>query len=212
MLIFSLVFGIVAGIIAGQSGDGVGLVSRVRSDLGGLSAPWVLVAWFAGARTSRVTLGAILGLVATMIALVAFYVVSGTVEAMGNDVVSSSLRWMSANRVWFEAGLVSGPVFGALGAWWRRRGSPDAVLVAGILLAGEPLVLWSTGAVWPNGVLSPLSGLPLVVRIVPGLGVGGRADALAISVYAAEMLAGVGLIVVGLRHAGSRRVAAPITD
>ena len=199
VLVGAFAFGVVAALLKGQSGDGRALVSQVRSELGNLSAPWVLIAWVAGTRTDRIWRGALLGLAATLVALVGFYVVSGIVEEMGNDVVSSSLRWISANRVYFEAGIVSGPVFGAFGAWWARRRSPSALVVVGLLLLGEPLVLWVTGAVFPNGVLSPLTGLPLVVRIVPGFGLG-DAGAASIAVHVAEVVAGAAAVVAGLRR------------
>jgi hypothetical protein len=206
IVVLAFVFGIVAGILAGQSGDGVGLASRVRSVLGGLSAPWVLLAWVAGARTSRVVVGAVLGVGTTIVALVGFYVVSGIVEPMGGRTLVQDVgSWIAANRVWFEAGVVSGPIFGALGGWWRRRGSPPAILVAGALLAGEPVVLWVTGALFPNGVLSPLTGLPLVVRVVPGFGLS-HADGVSIAVHAVELVAGLALGVLGLRR---RRAVAP---
>jgi hypothetical protein len=191
---WAFAFGIVAGLLAGQSGDGRALVSQVRGELGTMSAPWVLLAWWAGSRAARVWSGAVLGLVATLVALVGFYVVSGLVEPMGGPTVLHDVAsWMWANRVWFEAGVVSGPVFGALGAWWARRRAPGALVVAGALLAGEPLVLWLTGAVLPNGVMSPLTGLPLVVRVVPGLGLSG-VDAVSLAVRGLEVAVGVALI------------------
>jgi len=103
------------------------------------------------------------------------------------------------------AGAISGPVFGLLGGWWGRGRSPHALLVAGILLFGEPVVLGITGAVLPNGVLSPRTGLPLVVRIVPAFGPSGAApDALA--VYAGEMVLGAALVAVAVRSAHRARL------
>jgi len=197
LLAIALLFGVAAGLLKGPSGDGRGTLWEVRSALANISTPWVLIAWFAGSRSTRIGFGILLGLAATVVALVGFYVVCGVVEAMGNDVVSSSMAWMSANRVWFEAGMVSGPLFGALGAWWARRRSPSAFAVAGLLMVGEPLVLWVTGAIFPNGVLSPLTGLPLVVRIVPGFGVSGTAS---IAVHVVEIAAGAGLLLLGRRR------------
>jgi hypothetical protein len=189
-----LAFGVVAGVVAGQSGDGRALVSQIRGELGTMSAPWVLVAWWAGSRAGRASLGAVFGLAATLAALVGFYVVSGIVEPMGRPTVLGDIAsWASANRVWFEAGLVSGPVFGALGGWWARRRSPSAAVVVGALLAGEPVVLWVTGALFPHGVLAPLTGLPLVVRVVPGLGLSG-AGVVSIAVRVVELLLGLALV------------------
>jgi hypothetical protein len=200
LLLVAFAFGVVAALLKGQSGDGRAIVSQVRSELGNLSAPWVLIAWFAGTRSRRIPVSSVLGLAATTIALVGFYLVSGVVEPMDRGgVVRDVGAWISANRVYFEAALVSGPVFGALGGWWARRRSPSAFAVAGLLMIGEPLVLWLTGAIFPNGVLSPLTGLPLVVRIVPGFALTG-AGAVSIAVHVAEIAGGIGLLVVGRRR------------
>jgi hypothetical protein len=198
--------GVAAAIVKGQSGDGLGVLSRVRSDIGNLSAPWVLLAWAAGSRTTRLPLAAALGLGATAAALVGFYVVSALVEPMGGSTVAQDVgSWVAANRVYFEAGAVSGPVFGLLGGWWARRRSPSPLLIAGLLLLGEPLVLWITGAIFPNGVLSPLTGLPLAVRIFPGFGLS-DADAVSLGVHCAEIGAGVVFVLVAVRRRGARRL------
>jgi uncharacterized protein DUF6518 len=170
LLAIALLFGVAAGVLKGPSGDGRGALWEVRSALANISTPWVLIAWFAGSRSTRIGSGILLGLAATVVALVGFYVVCGVVEAMRNDVVSSSMAWMSANRVWFEAGMVSGPLFGALGAWWARRRSPSAFAVAGLLMVGG---------------------------IVPGFGVSGTAS---IAVHVVEIAAGAALLLLGRRR------------
>lgn len=204
LLLYAFLFGVVAAAVKGQSGDGLGLISRVRSDIGNLSTPWVLVAWFGGSRTERLPVATVLGLSATLVALLGFYLVSGIVEPMGaGGVVGDSGSWILANRVYFVAGLVSGPVFGLFGGWWTRYRSPSAPIVVGLLLAGEPVVLLVTGAIFPNGVLSPLTGLPLVVRIVPAFGLR-TGDTVSMAVYAVECVAGLVLVAGVVR---SRRAA-----
>ncbi|MGZ4108576.1 MAG: hypothetical protein ACXVP7_02695 [Actinomycetota bacterium] len=209
LLLMAFALGVVAALVKGQSGDGRAIVSQVRSELGNLSAPWVLIAWFAGTCSRRIPASSVFGLAATTIALGGFYLVSGVVEPMDRGgVVRDVGAWISANRVYFEAGLLSGPVFGALGGWWARRRSPGAFAVAGLLMIGEPLVLWLTGAIFPNGVLSPLTGLPLVVRIVPAFGLGG-AGAVSIAVHVVEIVGGIALLVVGRRRR-ERRAASTV--
>jgi hypothetical protein len=200
LLAVAFAFGVVAALVKGQSGDGRAIVSQVRSALGNLSAPWVLIAWFAGTRARRIPVSIVLGLAATTIALAGFYLVSGVVEPMDRGgVVRDVGAWISANRVYFEAGLLSGPVFGALGGWWARRRSPSVFAVAGLLMIGEPLVLWLTGATFPNGVLSPFTGLPLVVRIAPGFGLAG-AGPVSIAVHVAEIAGGIAVLILGRRR------------
>jgi Na+-driven multidrug efflux pump len=46
---------------------------------------------------------------------------------------------------------------------------------------------------FPHGVLAPLTGLPLVVRVVPGLGLSG-AGVVSIAVRVVELLLGLALV------------------
>ncbi|MGZ4131118.1 MAG: hypothetical protein ACXVPR_09895, partial [Actinomycetota bacterium] len=62
--------------------------------------------------------------------------------------------------------------------------------------------------IFPNGVLSPLTGLPLVVRIVPAFGLGG-AGAVSIAVHVVEIVGGIALLVVGRRRR-ERRAASTV--
>ena len=45
-----------------------------------------------------------------------------------------------ANRIYFVAGLLSGPIFGAAGAWIGRHHPQSVWLVVGALLASEIVV------------------------------------------------------------------------
>jgi hypothetical protein len=138
----------------------------------------VLLAFAAGTSGRRLVPGAVLGLAATVLALLAFYVVSARVVGLG---LGTELQ---ANRYYLEAGLVSGPVFGALGAWWRRSPSVRASLVAGLLLAGEPVVLALLGGV----------ELPARIPLVSGWRIDGHTLPVATAVYAAEFVAGAALV------------------
>ena len=44
----AIAFGVLAALAKGQNTDGVQALSRVRSDLGNLSTPWLLVPFVAG--------------------------------------------------------------------------------------------------------------------------------------------------------------------
>ena len=62
------------------------------------------------------------GLAATLFALAGFYLLSTLVENLGGHGFIGDLRLeLTGNRAYFEGGVVTGPIFGALGAWWRRR-------------------------------------------------------------------------------------------
>jgi hypothetical protein len=203
VLLAALCFGMLAALIKGPGGADD--VSAIRSSLGNLSTPWLLVAFVAGTRCSRLRSGALVGLLATMVALIGFYLVSSIIQDLGHHGFLGDLRLeLSANRGYLQSGLVAGPLFGALGAWWRQRGTLGASVVAGVLLMAEPLVLLLLGAVAPGGALSPGGWLPTLVRLVPGWGLSRDSDTISIAVYAGEFLVGLGLV---LAAALSRRTS-----
>src|SRR5690349_9398388 len=148
-------FGVIAALAKGQNGDGVQSMSQVRSVLGNLSTPWLLVPFIAGTRCVRRWPAALTGLLATVAALVGFYLLTTFVVDLGHHGIAGDLRLeLSANRGYFEGGLVTGPIFGALGCWWRQTQTLPASILAGALLMAEPLLLLLSGAIGPNHVIS----------------------------------------------------------
>jgi Family of unknown function (DUF6518) len=144
----AFLFGAVVGVLKGQ---GAGLADA----LGNLSTPWLLVPLFAGSLLNA-RQGAILGTIATMLALSGFYFAVAATSDYGLSGVRAGLGLaFHANARYFLAGLVSGPLFGMLGGWWRRRNSVRASLLVGLLLVGEPLVIAVAGSI---RVLSRYSG------------------------------------------------------
>jgi hypothetical protein len=137
-----LLFIIVAAATIGAAmsvlkGNDVG----IRDDIGNLSAPWLLLPFFAGAVMDRRPLAAAAaGLAATVTALVAFYVANAFVLDLGPQSLVNELRLtVGATGYWLPRGLISGPVFGALGGVWRRRGYPTLGVGMILLLDAEPL-------------------------------------------------------------------------
>jgi hypothetical protein len=108
-------------------GDGEG----VRSAVGNLSVPWLLIPFVAGAAAAagpatglrRVSCGALVGLIATSAALGGFYVSNSFVLDLGSHPWLVDLHLtVAAGRRYFVLGLLSGPVCGGLGAGWASRG------------------------------------------------------------------------------------------
>jgi hypothetical protein len=130
-------FGVAMSVLKGND---VG----IRDDIGNLSAPWLLLPFFAGAAMrGRGLAGAAVGLAATCAALMAFYVANAFVLDLGPHSLLVDLRLtVGATGYWFPRGLVSGPVFGALGALWRRRGYSTLGAVAVILLLDVEPLFW----------------------------------------------------------------------
>ncbi|HTC69445.1 MAG TPA: DUF6518 family protein [Acidothermaceae bacterium] len=211
VLLSALAFGVLAAWAKGQNTDGVQQVSQLRSALGNLSTPWLLVAFFAGMQSSRPRRGAVIGLAATLCALAGFYLLSTMVENLGGHGFIGDLRIeLSGNREYFEGGIVTGPIFGALGAWqklWSSRPTARTSLLAGGLLIGEPLVMLGLGT-FRHHVLSAGSGLPLIARIIPGWGLTASSSGAVWAVYAAELALGLAVILVALtipRRRSTRR-------
>jgi hypothetical protein len=199
----AVVFGVLAAWAKGPNTGGVQYVSQLRGAVGNLSTPWLLVPFFAGTQCRRLRQGALMGLAATLCALVGFYMLNTLVENLGGHGFLGDLRLeLTGNRAYFEGGIVTGPIFGALGAWWQRRPTARASLLVGALLIAEPLVMLVLGAARPH-VLS--GGIPLIVRIIPGWGLTGSSGGAAWAVYTVELTLGVAVLVV----AAGRRLRIP---
>jgi len=177
MVLGAVGFGLFAAWAKGPGTNGVSGVSQLRADIGNLSTPWLLVAFIPGTWTTRSRDGAIVGLVATMSALVGFYVLTSLlVDAGGHGIGDTLRRELWANRLYFASGALSGPLFGALGAWWRTTRSLRATVLAGGLLMGEPIVMGALGLLFPSTIV--------------GL------DGVSITVYVSELALGVILVLV----------------
>jgi hypothetical protein len=146
----AFVFGVGAALVAGQDWDGTGTVGRIRNNIGNLSAPWLIIALVAGATTTRLRTGAACGIVATYAALLGFYVLTAFVgEVRGNGFADDFRRLLGANGIWFVAGLLSGPLVGAIGACSRRWSWVAVGLVASAFMIGEPVVIALIGVLHP---------------------------------------------------------------
>jgi hypothetical protein len=193
-------FGVLASLAKGPGGADV--IPEARTALGNLSTPWLLTAFVAGTRFTRTPTAALAGLIATMTALVGFYVVTSIFHDASGDGFFADLRVeLSANRGYIQGGLITGPVFGALGWWWQQKNRTlPASFVAGACLMAEPLVLMVLGAFGPAGVLPAGSGLPDVVRIIPGWHLSANSRAIPVAVYTAEFILGIVVVLWATRR------------
>jgi hypothetical protein len=122
-----------------------------------MSAPWLLLPFAFGCTQNRARRAMLLGLVATVAALVGYLAM--TVSPVENvalrAVPSGAWAWIRTNLPVIVGGLVTGPVFGLLGQRWRvERWWPSAALVAGAFVL-EPLARQVDGRllgpawIWP---------------------------------------------------------------
>jgi hypothetical protein len=134
-LLLAAIFGVGAGAFKGNE-------TGLRGGIGNLSAPWLLVAFLPALRCGTALRGAVIGFVSTLVALAGFYATLTAVLAShlgGGGYFAEFLVEAEANRIYFFAGMATGPLLGAAGAWVGRR-HPDLVwLIVGGLLAGETL-------------------------------------------------------------------------
>jgi hypothetical protein len=136
-LVVATAFGVAAGVFKGNE-------TGLRAGIGNLSAPWLLVAVVPALRCRTLPRGALMGLSSTLLALAGFYAVLTVILAGqlgGRGFLAESLVEVRANRVYLLAGVVTGPLFGAVGAWIGRHHPRSVRLLVGFVLAGEALAV-----------------------------------------------------------------------
>jgi len=137
ILLGATLFGIAVAVLKG--GD-----AGIRDSLGNISAPWLLLPYFAGLTGKGPLRGASLGLMASLAALAGFYVAEAFVLDLGGHPVLTNLALtLGAGRMYFAAGVLSGPVMGALGGLRVRHHRMLTAAVVGLALAGEPLAVFA---------------------------------------------------------------------
>jgi hypothetical protein len=111
-----------------------------RDALGNMSAPWVLVPFIAGTRARGLWRGSLLGLAVTLFALLGFYAAEAAVLDLGPHPwwvdLQLTLKW----NVYDSWGIVSGLLYGSLGALWSARRSLVAGMAVGVAFVGEPMI------------------------------------------------------------------------
>jgi hypothetical protein len=134
VMLAAVAFGVSMSVIKGN-GPGI------RDAVGNTSAPWLLLPFVAGAVTgrNRPVTAALTGTLASLVALVGFYVANTFVLDLGPHpwIVDLQLA-LQGGRRYLEFGLLSGPFFGALGGWWQRARSVVLGVLVASLLVFEP--------------------------------------------------------------------------
>jgi len=165
----SVIFGIVMAWIKGND---AGLSDAV----GNISALWLLLPFLAGAAANshRLVIGALFGLVATLAALTGFYFAESFVLDLGQHSWLTDLSLTMGTVLYYaERGLVTGPLFGAVGLWWRQR---QSVVAAGLIAAAfvlEPAAWWLYGMQIGGGAAYPVPAYPALWLAEITIGVAG---------------------------------------
>ncbi len=137
VLVLAVLFG---AAISYLKGIGPGL----RSDVGNLSAPWLVLPFLASLGATSLSRGSAMGLITSTLALAGFYAVQTLMlqDHLGNGGFLRELPFeMSANRIYLLAGVATGPVLGVFGAWFGGAHRQWTWAVVGGLLVGEICVV-----------------------------------------------------------------------
>jgi hypothetical protein len=143
------VFGVAMAVLKGQDSDARGII-------GNLSAPWVALAFVGGALAVRPSRGAVLGIAVTMAAFIAFYLSEAAILDLGPHPWYDKVRLAAGTfNIYEQWGLLSGSVYGSLGALWASRSLRSAPLAVAFALVCEPLAvaLLTRAGVWGGGGL-----------------------------------------------------------
>jgi hypothetical protein len=126
-------------------------------EVSGMSAPWLLVPFLAGAWQTGQRRAALVGLAATWLAVLAYVLMiispmegthlgsrpaSLTVGTWNQLSLQLFLRVLASQWPWFAGGLITGPLYGWLGHRWRARRSLAPALLAALPILLEPAARW----------------------------------------------------------------------
>jgi hypothetical protein len=122
------------------------------ASVSGLSAPWLVLPFVAGATQPRARRAMLVGLVAVLSALVGYFAMTASpLEGVAVGRVPAALAAVArGNGLWIAGGLVTAPLYGLLGQRWRvRRSWTAAALVAGAVCL-EPWARLAVGRLPPQ--------------------------------------------------------------
>ncbi len=144
VLLGAVAFGVLIAVVKGQEDD-------VRNVIGNMSAPWVVLPFLAGMAFRRPLRGALVGVLATEVAFLAFYVAEAVILDLGPHPWYVDLKLTVGTVYIYETlGLVSGAVYGALGALFAKRRTTRLTATVGAAFVAEPLIVWVMwkGSIW----------------------------------------------------------------
>jgi hypothetical protein len=135
------------------------LRSSFLTSVSGMSAPWLLVPFLAGAWQATQRRALMVGLAATLLAVLAYVVMivspmegthlgprpaamAGHPGTWNQLTPNLFLATLVSQWLWFAGGLIAGPLCGWLGYRWRAYRSGRAALLVALAVTLEPLVRW----------------------------------------------------------------------
>ena len=149
LLVCGFAFGLLMAVIKGQD-------AGVRDAVGNMSAPWVLLPFLAGTRSSRILPSAWAGVVITLAAFFGFYLAEAAILDLGPHPWYTDVRLTLGSGHVYEAwGIATGFLYGALGGLWRARSLVAAPILVGLAFICEPLLVsgLERSGLWGGGGL-----------------------------------------------------------
>jgi hypothetical protein len=108
-------------------------------DVASLSAPWLLLAFLAGATQRDPMRAALLGLCSTFAALVGYFLLTDSPLEGAQYSLANTHGFLVSNAPVVVGGIVTGPLFGWFGQQWRTRRAIAGALIAAAAFCLEPL-------------------------------------------------------------------------
>ena len=138
-LVVSAAFGAGDQYLGSLLGSGHVWAAGWASDVSLLSAPWVVLAFVAGATQRDPRRAALLGLACTYAALLGYAVLTLSPVENAHVTVATLRGFVVSERLVLVGGIFTGPLFGWFGQQWRTRRAITGALATAAALCLEPL-------------------------------------------------------------------------
>lgn len=120
-------------------------VSGWGLDIAQLSAPWLLIAFLAGATQKTPGRAALIGLGSTAAALAGYGLMTDSPLEGAHYTLANAQGFVVSNSFWFVGALITGPLFGWFGQQWRTRRAIVGALVIAAAFCLEAVVRRAAG-------------------------------------------------------------------
>lgn len=138
-LLCSAAFGAADQYLGSLTGSGHPWAAGWSTDVSLLSAPWLVLPFFAGATRREPRRAALLGLACTYTALATYGLMTVSPLENAHLTLATVRGFLLSERAVFVGGIVSGPLFGWFGQQWRTRRALLGALATAAALCFEPL-------------------------------------------------------------------------